>query len=248
MLIPNLVYIELTLFLLGVLATYPNLWRFLLAFCETRNSDFPNVRPWLFKFHGLWWYSIRCFYKALLHSPDIFGLLFSFSSNKICCGLASQVKLTHPYVSDTQETCSWGLYWPSKKMMRKDKRNTLMVLMIGRRAVPAAGADTVDLSLEASLCQVNIILTEMVVEIIVKAVSKVIWVQYIYRFPLLNFFDCFPANRSRDMLDTESGLTSDTDFSLTDVSQLDVNSSHQMVCLYREYSLVCRTATSIIEI
>ena len=50
------------------------------------------------------------------------------------------------------------------------------------------------------------------------------------------------------MMDTESGLTSDTDFSLTDVSQLDVNSSHQMVCLYREYSSVCRTATSIIKI
>ena len=49
-----------------------------------------------------------------------------------------------------------------------------MVLMIGRGAVPAAGAETVDLSLEASLCQVNIILTEIVVETIVTAVSKVI--------------------------------------------------------------------------
>ena len=47
-----------------------------------------------------------------------------------------------------------------------------MVLMIGRRAVPAAGADTADLSLEASLCQVNIILTEMVVEIIVKVIRE----------------------------------------------------------------------------
>lgn len=46
---------------------------------------------------------------------------------------------------------------------------------------------------------------------------------------VLNNILLLTAVRNGDHLDTGSALTSDTDFSLTDVSQLDVSSSHQMV-------------------
>ena len=170
MLIHNLVSIELTLFFLGFwphIQTHDGFcWRFVklgTQISRTYAPDYSNIMAVDD--------TVSDVFTRLSYTLQIFLAYYSpLAQAKICCGLASQVKLTHPYVSDTQETYSWALYWPSKKMKRKDKRNTLMVLMIGRRAVPAAGAETVDLSLEASLCQVNIILTEMVVEIIVKVI------------------------------------------------------------------------------
>lgn len=49
----------------------------------------------------------------------------------------------------------WGHFWLSKRMMRRDKRNTLMDSMREMAAVPAAGVGAVDLSLDVNPCQVS---------------------------------------------------------------------------------------------